>query len=49
MVRKTINSMEFELLEEANVNLDGENYYERGPVRVEVLPGEIQYIGPLNR
>lgn len=47
MVRKTISSMEFELLEEANINLDGENFYERGPVRVEILPGEIQYIGPL--
>lgn len=48
MVRKTIDSMEFELLEEANVNLDGENFYERGPVKVEIFPGEIQYIGPLN-
>lgn len=48
MVRKTMDSMEFELLEEANINLDGENFYERGPVKVEILPGEIQYIGPLN-
>lgn len=49
MYRKTIDSMEFELLEKANINLDGENFYEEGKVRVDILPGEIQYVGPLNR
>lgn len=48
MVRASIQSMEFTLLEEANVNLDGENFREKGPVKVRILPKELLYMGPLN-
>lgn len=48
MVRRSFQSMEFTLLEEANVNLDGENFREKGPVKVRILPKEIIYMGPVN-
>lgn len=49
MVRQSFQSMEFTLLEEANVNLDGENFREKGPVTVRVLPKELLYVGPSNQ
>lgn len=49
MVRASAQSMEFTLLEEANVNLDGENFREKGPVVVRILPKELLYVGPLNK
>lgn len=49
MVRRSAQSMEFTLLEEANVNLDGENFREKGPVKVRILPKELLYVGPLNK
>ena len=49
MVRRSAQSMEFTLLEEANVNLDGENFREKGPVKVSILPKELLYVGPLNK
>lgn len=48
MVRRSFESMEFTILEEANVNLDGENFREKGPVQVHILPKELLYIGPKN-
>lgn len=48
MVRASAQSMEFTLLEEANVNLDGENFREKGPVVVRILPKELLYMGPMN-
>lgn len=46
MFRSDIQSMDFEILEEANVNLDGENFLEKGKVHVEILPSVINYVGP---
>lgn len=49
MVRASLPSMDFTLIDEANVNLDGENFREKGPVHVEILPKEILYVGPVNK
>ena len=49
MVRDSLCSMDFILIDEANVNLDGENFQEKGPVHVEILPKEILYMGPVNK
>ncbi|MDY3118317.1 MAG: diacylglycerol kinase family protein [Peptoniphilus sp.] len=49
MVREKTKTMDFILLQEANVNLDGENFRQKGPVHVEVLPEEILYCGPVYR
>lgn len=49
MVRQSFRTMDFKLLEEANVNLDGENFREKGPVKVRILPKEILYVGPVTK
>lgn len=49
MVRASLRFMDFTLMDEANVNLDGENFREKGPVHVEILPKEILYVGPVNK
>ena len=49
MVRASLRFMDFTLIDEANVNLDGENFREKGPVHVEILPKEILYVGPVNK
>lgn len=49
MVRASLLSMDFTLIDEANVNLDGENFREKGPVHVKILPKEILYVGPVNK
>lgn len=49
MVRASLRFMDFTLIDEANVNLDGENFREKGPVHVKILPSEILYLGPVNK
>lgn len=49
MVRASLRFMDFTLIDEANVNLDGENFREKGPVHVKILPREILYLGPVNK
>lgn len=49
MVRASLRFMDFTLIDEANVNLDGENFREKGPVHVKILPKEILYLGPVNK
>lgn len=49
MVRASLRFMDFTLIDEANVNLDGENFREKGPVHVKILPREILYVGPVNK